>query len=237
MHLKQSWLWGWLVVLAVSGALSPVGAGMLGYPVARLQPFQFRLEVAGDSFKEDLQNAGDAQARSGRALATLAFGLTSWSEIYARVGGAEFSIDETLFNGKFGFAFGGGVRFRLVSFPIGAIGISGQYLFLTSNDDDSAGAQVDGEWQEFDVMVGFGTRRFGHFQFYTGAAFHHSDITLDNKATGVETSLETEQPLRLVAGVNLYPLRDFPGGDFLVNVEVRFIGEIPQFTLGAQYAF
>lgn len=237
MHLKQSWLWGWLLVLVVSGALSPVGAGVLGYPAARLQPWHFRLEVAGDSFEENLQDGGSPRARTGRALVTLAFGLTSWSEIYARVGGAEFSIDDRLFNGEFGPAFGGGVRFRLLSFPVGVIGISGQYLFFMSNDDNSAGEPVDGKWQEAEAMIGFGTKRFGHFQFYTGAAFHYSDVRLENQVTGVDESLKTDQPLRLVVGVNLYPLLDFPGGDFVINVEVRFVGEIPRFTVGAQYAF
>jgi hypothetical protein len=237
MYLKPSWLWVWLVALVMSGALSPVSAGMLGYPAARLQSWHFRLEVAGDSFEEDLQNGTSPRARTGRALATLAFGLTSWSEIYARVGVAEFSIDDRLFNGKLGPAFGGGVRFRLLSFPVGAIGISGQYLFFTSNDDDSAGEPVDGEWQEADAMIGFGTKRFGHFQFYTGAAFHYSDVRLENQVTEGGESLEADQPLRLVAGVNLYPLFDFPGGDFVINVEVRFVGEIPRFTVGAQYAF
>jgi hypothetical protein len=38
-------------------------------------------------------------------------------------------------------------------------------------------------------------------------------------------------------GVHIYPLTDFPGGQFVVNLEARFIGEIPQVTLGLQYAF
>jgi hypothetical protein len=38
-------------------------------------------------------------------------------------------------------------------------------------------------------------------------------------------------------GVNIYPLTDFPGGEFAVNLEARFIGEIPQVTLGLQYSF
>ena len=107
---------------------------------------------------------------------------------------------------------------------------------FSSEDDDSAGIRIEGDWEEFDVALGIGTRRFGAFQFYGGGAYHQADITLDPE-TGPRRTLETEIPARLFLGVHIYPLADFPGGEFVVAIEARFIGETPQFTLGLQYQF
>jgi hypothetical protein len=236
MLLKQ-WLSGacLAVVLVCWGTLAQ--AGTLGFPAARLQPWHFRFELVGDSFTEKLKNDVNADADTGRALLTVAVGLTDWSEVYARVGMAEFKVDEALFNGTFGFAFGGGARLRLFSFPLGSFGVTGQYLRFTSNDSDSAGIALDGEWQEIDLAAGIGTKRFGAFQFYAGGAYHDSDIVIDSAVPGTAVKLKAETPFRLLLGVHIYPLIDFPGGDFVVNIETRLIGEIPQFTLGVQYAF
>ena len=212
-------------------------AGTIGFPAARQQPLHFRFELVGDSFKEDITGDGEGEANTGRGLVTVAFGLTSWSEVYVRVGAAEFNVDEALFNGDFGVAYGGGIRFRLFRTAWGDFGLTGQYLRFTSNDNNSAGIEVEGEWQEFDAAVGFGSRRLGVFQFYGGVAFHRAEMILRATTTGRETDLETNIPVRGFVGVHIYPLADFPLGQFLINVEVRFIGEIPQFTLGAQYVF
>jgi hypothetical protein len=237
MQVRQRLWWGVLVSLMLGCLSPPAFAGVIGFPVARLQPLHFRFELTGDSFQEDLQDTRDVRAPTGRALVTVAMGLTSWSEVYTRVGAAEFDITEALFNGNFGLAFGGGVRLRLFTLPFVTLGVSGQYLRFTSNDNASIGTKVDGEWEEFDVAAGVGTKRFGVFEFYGGAAFHHSDVTLTVQDTGARTALESEFPVRIFLGMNLYPLADFPRGRFLVNYEIRFIGEIPQFTLGVQYAF
>lgn len=236
MVLKQWLISGCLaVVLLCPGA--PAWAGTLGFPAARLQPWHVRFELVGDSFSEKLQNDIEAEADTGRALLTAAFGLTAWSEVYARVGMAEFKVDEDLFNGGFGFAYGGGVRLRLFSFPLGVLGVSAQYLRFTSDDQDSAGEARNGKWQEFDLTAGIGTKRFGAFQFYAGGAFHQSDIVIDGEGPSAALDLKAKTPFRLLLGVLIYPLLDFPGGDFAVNVEARFIGEVPQFTVGVQYAF
>jgi hypothetical protein len=208
---------------------------MLGFPEPQQRPWHFRIELAGDSFRELLED--DAEASSGRALASVAVGLTSWSEIYGRIGVAEFNLDEDLFSGDFGFAYGGGIRLRLFPLPFGTVGAAGQYLRFTSTDDDSAGAKVEGEWEEFDFAIGIGTRRFGVFAFYGGGAYHHSDITLKTVNTGLQKSRDTDIPVRLFVGVHLYPLLDDPAGKLVIAVEARFVGEIPQFTLGVQYAF
>jgi Outer membrane protein beta-barrel domain len=235
MHLKQRLLCsGVLLVLLLAAWGVPAWAGMLGFPVPRQQPWHVRFELAADSFIEELN---DGQATTGRALATVALGLTSWSEIYARLGAAEFNIDEALFSGDFGFAYGGGFRLRLLPLPFGTLGATGQYLRFTSTDHDSAGAKVDGEWEEFDVMLGAGTRRFGGFEFYGGGGYHHSKITLNGSSTVTSRSLESWLPVRLFLGAHFYPLADAPSGRFVVIYEIRFVGEIPQFTLGVQYAF
>jgi hypothetical protein len=237
MQVRQWLWWGCLVALMLGCLSTPAFAGVIGFPVARLQPLHFRFELTGDSFQEDLRDSRDVRAPTGRALVTMAMGLTSWSEVFARVGTAEFEVTEALFNGNFGPAFGGGVRLRLFSLPFVTFGMSGQYLRFTSNDNDSIGAKVDGKWEEIDVALGLGTKRFGVFEFYGGVAFHHSDVTLTVQDTDAQTALESQLPVRIFLGMNLYPLADFPSGRFLVNYEIRFIGEIPQFTLGVQYAF
>ncbi|MGQ4809516.1 hypothetical protein NKDENANG_02933 [Candidatus Entotheonellaceae bacterium PAL068K] len=237
MQLRQGLLGGLGVLLALAGLTVPANAGMIGYPAARLQALHLRFEIAVDSFEEDLQNTGSATATTGRALTTVSLGLTDWSEVFARLGVAEFNIDEAIFNGEFGLAYGGGVRLQIFTVPLGSFGLTGQYLRFTSDDDDSAGTRVDGEWQEVDVAVGFGTRRLGHFAFYGGVALHYSDITLDAQETSERTTLDTDIPFRLLIGAHIFPLRDIPGDQFLLNLEARLIGETPQFTLGVQYAF
>jgi hypothetical protein len=238
MRLKHLVSCSSLVLLFVGG-LYPhrVWAGMLGAPVPRQQAFHFRFELAGDSFQEQLQNSGDAEASSGRGLISIAFGLTNWSEIYVRAGLAEFNVDEALFRGDFGFAYGGGVRLRLLPLPFGTLGMAGQYLRFTSDDDNSVGDLVEGEWEEIDLALGIMTRRFGPFEFYFGGAYHQSEITLDRFPAGTRTTLETEIPFRMFFGAHFYPLADFPSGKFIITLEARVIGETPQFTLGAQYAF
>jgi hypothetical protein len=238
MRLKHLVSCSGLWLLCVGGFWADVAwAGMLGSPVPRQQAFHFRFELAGDSFKEQLQNSGDAEATSGRGLVSVVFGLTNWSEIYVRAGLAEFNVDEALFRGDYGFAYGGGVRLRLLPLPFGSIGLAGQYLRFTSDDDNSVGDLVEGEWEEIDLAVGMMTRRFGPFEFYFGGAYHQSEITLDRIPTGTRTTLETEIPFRIFFGAHFYPLGDFPSGKFVVTVEARVIGETPQFTLGVQYAF
>lgn len=237
MCLKRCACIGWVLGLVFGWLFGSAHAGMIGFPAARLQQFHLSAGVAGDSFQEDLENSGDATATTGRALLTVGFGLTDWSEIFARVGVAEFNIDEALFSGKFGIAYGGGIRLRLLTVPAGMFGIVGQYLRFTSDDNNSAGARVEGEWEEYDVVVGFGTRRLGAFAFYIGGAYHHSEVTLETQGTGARTTLESKIPVRLLLGAHIFPLVDIPGGNFLVNIEARFIGETPQFTLGVQYAF
>ncbi len=111
----------------------------------------------------------------------------------------------------------------------------GQYMRF--QDDDNNNVNRDGTWKEVDVAVGLGSRRFGAFQFYGGGAYHQTDLTIRDKSLGTRTNLKSKLPGRGFVGVHIYPLTDFPGGQFVVNLEARFIGEIPQVTLGLQYAF
>src|SRR6266446_10844582 len=90
-------LWCLLHTLVTTAA-----AGMLGDPVPRLRPLHARIELAGDSFQETLDALDKAKAKTGRGLLTVAFGPTAWSEIYARFGMAEFSVQRTGFSGEFG---------------------------------------------------------------------------------------------------------------------------------------
>ncbi len=119
MQVKHGLLGGLVALLALVGLTMPATAGMIGYPAARLQTWQFRFEVAADSFEEDLQNTGSATATTGRALTTLSLGLTTWSEVFVRFGLAEFNIDEAIFTGDFGLAYGAGLRLRLFTVPTG----------------------------------------------------------------------------------------------------------------------
>jgi hypothetical protein len=226
----------WVLLLVWFSLATVAGAGTIGFPVPRQKPLHLRFELVGDSFKEQLNGIEDAEATTGRALVTTAIGLTSWSEVDARVGMAEFNVHEALFNGGFGFAFGGGIRVRLWQSPLGEVGLLGQYLRFTSDDSDSVGIRVEGKWEEFDAGFGVGTKRFGAFQFYAGGVYHRVDITLKPE-NGSHRNLESEIPSRIFFGIHIYPLIDFPRGEFLVTIEARFIGETPQFTLGAQYQF
>lgn len=216
-------------------------AGAIGYPAARQERLlQVRIEVAGDSFRELMEPAGAAtqgeyKVGTGRALLTVASGLTEWSEIYARFGTAEFQIEGTDFNGSYGTAYGGGMRLRLLRFGWGVVGVTGQYLRFSSDDDEPS--QIGASWEEFDVALGAGTRRFGTFQLYAGAAYHLSRIELSGGEGALESDFQSAIPVRGFAGLNFYPLVDFPAGQFAVNVEARFIGETPLFTLGLQYSF
>ena len=216
-------------------------AGTIGYPAARQERLlQVRIELAGDSFREVMQPSGftteqEYKFGTGRALLTIASGVTDWSEIYARFGTAEFAIEGTDFNGSHGTAYGGGLRLRLFRFGWGVVGVTGQYLRFTSSDD--APSQIEASWEEFDVALGAGTRRFGTFQLYAGAAYHLSRVDLTGGEGALESDFESAIPVRGFAGLNFFPLVDFPAGQFVVNVEARFIGETPQFTLGLQYSF
>ena len=216
-------------------------AGTIGYPAARLERLlQVRVEVTGDSFRELMEPTGftaqgEYKVGTGRALLTIASGVTDWSEIYARFGTAEFQIEGTDFNGAFGAAYGGGLRLRLLRFGWGVVGVTGQYLRFSSEDDEPS--QIDASWEELDVALGVGTRRFGTFQLYAGAAYHLSRIELSGGEGVLESDIESAIPVRGFTGLNFYPLVDFPAGQFVVTVEARFIGETPQFTLGLQYSF
>ncbi len=232
---RQCWHTGWLCLILLLWTVASAQAGYIGFPVARQPNWQPRLEVTGDSFKIDLEGDGNAEATTGRALATVSFGLTPWMELFARVGLAEFNIANADFKGDFGWAYGGGVRFRVWELPFFQVGLTGQYLRFTSDDGNSAGLKVDGEWEAFDIGVGVGTRRVSAFQFYGGVTYHQADITLTSTAN--RFNLEQETPVLAFVGVHIFPLVDFPRGEFLVNVEARFVGETPQFTLGVQYQF
>ena len=129
-------------------------AGMIGYPAARQERLlQVRLELAGDSFREGVESKGpisageEFKAGTGRGLVTVVAGLTDWSEIYARFGGGEFDVVGTGFNGSFGSAYGAGLRLRLLRFGWGVVGVTGQYLRFSSDDDDAGGAEVEGLWE------------------------------------------------------------------------------------------
>ena len=236
MYLSTRFLLSSVVLWCLLHTLiTPAVAGMLGYPVPRLRPLHARFELAGDSFQETLDALDNAKAKTGRALLTAVFGPTDWSEIYARFGVAEFSVPPIGFNGNFDFAYGGGARLRLLRFSWGSVGLLGQYLRFQSDDNNNPNR--DGTWKEVDVGLGLGSRRFGAFQFYGGGVYHDTDIKIRDHSVRTELHLASDMPIRLFVGVNIYPLADFPGGEFVVNVEARFIGEIPQVTLGIQYSF
>ena len=228
-------------IWVLSDSASVALAGAIGYPAARQERLlQVRLELTGDSFREDME--ADATGRefktgTGRGLVTVVAGLTDWSEIYARFGGGEFEIVGTGFNGSFGLAYGGGLRLRLLRFGWGVVGVTGQYLRFSSDDDDAGGVEAEGLWEEFDAALGIGTRRFETFQLYGGVAYHQSTVTLSGGEGVLESDFGSAVPVRGFAGVNFYPLVDFPARQFVVNVEARFIGETPQITLGLQYSF
>lgn len=231
-----------IVSIWVLSDSAPVAlAGAIGYPAARQERLlQVRLELTGDSFREDME--ADATGRefktgTGRGLVTVVAGLTDWSELYARFGGGEFEIVGTGFNGSFGLAYGGGLRLRLLRFGWGVVGVTGQYLRFSSDDDDAGGVEAEGLWEEFDAALGIGTRRFETFQLYGGVAYHQSTVTLSGGEGVLASDFESAVPVRGFAGVNFYPLVDFPARQFVVNVEARFIGETPQITLGLQYSF
>ena len=228
-------------IWVLSDSASVALAGAIGYPAARQERLlQVRLELTGDSFREDMEaeaTGREFKTGTGRGLVTVAAGLTDWSEIYARFGGGEFEIVGTGFNGSFGLAYGGGLRLRLLRFGWGVVGVTGQYLRFSSDDDDAGGVEAEGLWEEFDAALGIGTRRFETFQLYGGVAYHQSTVTLSGGEGVLASGFESAIPVRGFAGVNFYPLVDFPAKQFVVNVEARFIGETPQVTLGLQYSF
>ena len=228
-------------IWVLSDSASVALAGAIGYPAARQERLlQVRLELTGDSFREDMEAEATGKAfktGTGRGLVTIVAGLTDWSEIYARFGGGEFEIVGTGFNGSFGPAYGGGLRLRLLRFGWGAVGVTGQYLRFSSDDDDAGGVEAEGLWEEFDAALGIGTRRFETFQLYGGVAYHQSTVTFSAGEGVLESDFGSAVPVRGFAGVNFYPLVDFPARQFVVNVEARFIGETPQITLGLQYSF
>lgn len=236
MHLRTQLLLFSLALWCLLHALAtPAVAGMLGYPVPRQSPLHLRFELAGDSFQETFDALNDAKATSGRGLVTIAVGLTDWSEVYARFGLAEFNVHRIAYDGDFGLAYGGGARLRLFRLPWGSVGLTGQYMRF--GDDDNNNVNRDGTWEEVDVALGLGSRRFGAFQFYGGGAYHQADVTIRDKSLGTRTNLKSKLTQRVFVGVHIYALGDFPSGQFVVNLEARFIGEIPQVTLGLQYAF
>ena len=228
-------------IWVLSDSASVALAGAIGYPAARQERLlQVRLELTGDSFREDMEaeaTGREFKTGTGRGLVTVVAGLTDWSEIYARFGGGEFEIVGTGFNGSFGLAYGGGLRLRLLRFGWGVVGVTGQYLRFSSDDDDAGGVEAEGLWEEFDAALGIGTRRFETFQLYGGVAYHQSTVTLSGGEGVLASGFESAIPVRGFAGVNFYPLVDFPARQFVVNVEARFIGETPQITLGLQYLF
>lgn len=215
------------------GAVSSVRAGLLGYPGARLQPRHLRVGLAADSFRTDFKET-NSEATTGRALLTTSLGLTSWSEVFVRLGEADFDLRTATFKGGFGFAYGGGIRLRLWRFDYGELGLIGQYLRFKSKGN-SAGDAVKATWEEFDIALGVGTRLFGAFQFYGGIAYHDNMVTL--RLPNERRELKADIPARVFVGWHIYPFVDFPGGEFLVNIEARFISETPQITLGVQYQF
>jgi len=237
MHLRTRLLFFGLALWCclLHALASPAAAGMLGYPVPRQRPLHFRFELGGDSFQETLDGLNNAKATSGRGLVTTAVGLTDWSEIYARFGLAEFNVRRVGYDGDFGLAYGGGARLRLFRLSWGSGGLMGQYMRFQTDDNNNVNR--DGTWQEVDVAVGLGSRRFGAFQFYGGGAYHQTDLTIRDTSLGTRTNLKSKIPGRAFVGVHMYPFTDFPGGEFVVNLEARVIGEIPQVTLGLQYAF
>lgn len=204
-------------------------AGILGYPVPRLKPLQARIELAGDSFQETLDRFDNAKDSTSRGLLSLVFAPTEWSEIYGRFGMAEVNVKRLSFNGDFGFAYGGGARIRLFRLAWGGGGVFGQYLRFQSDDNNNP--QRDATSDEIDVGLGLGSRRFGAFQFYGGGAYHETTLNIRDNRLNSRTRLRSNIPFRGFVGVHIYPLTDFPDGEFVVNVEARFIGEIPSSLL------
>lgn len=228
-------LMGWLGLMIIMGVTPLVEAGMVGYPGVRLKPLQFRLGLTGDSFRTHFSGTEESEATTGRALVRVTMGLTKWSEIFAQVGQAEFNIDAFDFGGNFGLLYGGGARIRLLRTAYGQVGLTGQYLRFESDDKSSAGVKAEGEWEEFEIGLGIGTRQVSAFQFYGGVTYHNTNVTL--KREPLRLKLSEDIPMRVFLGLHIYPLKDFPRGEFVVNFEARLVGETPQFTLGLQYQF
>ena len=200
MRLKHLVSCSGLLLLCVEGFCARMSHGqeclVLQYRDNR--PSTSVLNSLGTVSKNSCKTLEMPKRPAGVAWCPSSLRLTNWSEIYVRAGLAEFNVDEALFRGDYGFAYGGGVRLRLLPLPFGSIGLA-SILRFTSDDDDSVGDLVEGEWEEIDLALGIMTR-FGPFEFYFGGAYHQSEITLDRIPTGTRTTLETEIPFRIFLG-------------------------------------
>ncbi len=133
-----------------------VKAGTIGDPTASGKPntlSQLNLEYDSIERKMDSGDSGfGGKTTSERVLLQGIYGLTPFVDLYLRVGVADLETASRNFQGKSGFAFGGGGRWTLFQRGDLNIGLGIQVLEFFSNDSC-------GEWSVSPPILGFPSRR------------------------------------------------------------------------------
>jgi|GEM_PF-1560680 len=162
-----------------------VKAGTIGDPTASGKPntlSQLNLEYDSIERKMDSGDSGfGGKTTSERVLLQGIYGLTPFVDLYLRVGVADLETASRNFQGKSGFAFGGGGRWTLFQRGDLNIGLGIQALEFFSNDSGATAPKVT--WTEIESYLGGSLRGMERFTPYFGVSFSKAQGDFDNGPT------------------------------------------------------
>jgi len=211
-------------------------AGNIDNPTASLKKGSFAVGLELDLSSRDVKFSDkEIEERTRRYLMRGSYGLLDWINLYGTVGAASVR-DNTGFKGDPRLAFGGGVKLRLYEFEDFILGLTGQFLRFTSQENDVAGINgltFKSTWNEYDLALGASTKTTAS-SFYGGALFSKVDGELETSST---TNLPEKAHFK-----ESHPVGIFLGADaelweqLRLGIEGRLINEI-SFSVKLSYSF
>ncbi len=165
----------WLALLALVVAPTPAAAGTLTDPSETVGAGRIRLDGEADLVVDrdlQLKNGGGREAAEARRFAVIGtYGLLPELDGFLLLGAARLRlVDEDAlptgdFDGRIGFAFGGGVRYRFVDEYPFKVGAQLELTRLESKEGD-----VTATWLEYDLLLVTSLHTFGDLVPYVGLA-------------------------------------------------------------------
>lgn len=209
-------------------------------------------------FPEPGEGIADIEAKSNRVLLRGAVGLMSWLEFFVKLGVADAELNYTIkspvkadqkvkYDGSFGFAYGAGLKARIVNWGRWAIisdfqflryEVEGDYKIdgvdfagLLSTSLTSARSRSEATVQEIQLAI-YIAGTIGILTPYGGLKISDPAMKIDNKATGIDLTLfSTASQLQHEEHESADNVGVFLGtglemdGPWTANIEIRFIDE------------
>jgi hypothetical protein len=153
-------------------------AGNIDIPTANLKRGSFSVGLEANISGRDVDYSNKVINENAHTyLVKGSYGLLDRVNLFGKLGAGSIN-DNTGFEGHLGLAYGGGVKLHLYQYEdVFLLGLTGQYLRFTSQEDNVSGVNgltVKSTWNEYDIALGASTL-ISVANFYAGGLLSFVD--------------------------------------------------------------